>query len=68
MSKNLRTHTGTVHAPGRAWKQLRGEIAPKCAASASAVMRWHYILPTDEDVTCKRCLAALAKEEGNANR
>lgn len=59
---NLMTHTGMVHAPGRAWKQLRGTVAPKCTASASQIARWHFIVPIDKEVTCKRCLAALAKE------
>lgn len=59
--ENLATHTGLVHAPGRYFKQIRSN-APKCCASASAVMRMHYLIPTNQPVTCKRCLVALAKE------
>ncbi|MFE9850317.1 hypothetical protein ACFYPN_16105 [Streptomyces sp. NPDC005576] len=56
---NLQTHTGKVHAPGAYYKQIKSR-APKCCASASAVARFHYIVPTDEPVDCHRCLAALA--------
>ncbi|MFE0101232.1 hypothetical protein [Streptomyces sp. NPDC059009] len=63
MTKNFRTHTGAVHAPGRYFKQFRMQ-APKCCASVSAVARYHYMIPTDEEVTCKRCLALMAKEGG----
>lgn len=61
-ASNLMTHTGAVHAPGRTWKALGDNVGPKCAASASAVARWHFVIPTDNPVTCKRCLAALAKK------
>jgi hypothetical protein len=63
--KNIMSHTGAVHAPGRYFKQLSA-IGPKCIASASALARWHFGIPTDSDVTCRRCLAALAKEAGSA--
>lgn len=56
---NLRTHTGKVHAPGAYYKQIKSK-APKCCASASAVARFHYIVPTAEPVDCRRCLTALA--------
>lgn len=58
---NVRTHTGMVHAPGKAFKGLRGQVAPKCCASASAVSRFHFIVPTSDPVTCKRCIASLAR-------
>lgn len=58
---NLQTHTGTVHAPGRYNKRVRGNV-PKCCTSASAIARMHYLVDVDAPVTCKRCLAALAKE------
>jgi hypothetical protein len=58
---NLKTHTGAVHAPGSFFRAIAG-IGPKCAASANALMRYHYIIPTEDEVTCKRCLARLAKE------
>jgi hypothetical protein len=61
-ASNLMTHTGAVHAPGRTWKALGGNVGPKCAASASAVARWHFVIPTATPVTCKRCLAAQAKD------
>lgn len=56
---NLRTHTGTVHAPGRYSKRLRTNI-PACCASESAVARFHYVIPTSGPVTCRRCLAQAA--------
>ena len=58
---NVRTHTGMVHAPGKAFKGLRGQVAPKCCASASAVSRFHFIVPTSDPVTCKRCSTSLAR-------
>ncbi|NEA42746.1 hypothetical protein [Streptomyces sp. SID11385] len=58
---NIQTHAGTVHAPGRYDKVLKTE-APKCCASRSALLRYHYLVPVDVPVTCRRCLAALAKE------
>ncbi|MFD3573819.1 hypothetical protein [Streptomyces sp. NPDC058644] len=61
---NIMTHTGKVHAPGRHYRQLRGK-APKCCASVSAVMRYHFTAPTSSPVDCQRCLAALAKESGS---
>lgn len=61
VAKNIQTHTGKVHAPGRYYKQLRG-VAPKCCASASAVMRYHYTAEVTAPVDCQRCLNALAKE------
>lgn len=61
-AQNLRTHTGAVHAPGRSWKALGGQIGPKCAASSSAAARWHFLIPTGDAITCRRCLAAIAKE------
>jgi len=57
--KNLLTHTGAVHSPGRYNKTLRTN-APTCTASLQALMRYHYITPTDADVTCRRCLAREA--------
>lgn len=63
-ASNLMTHTGRVHAPGRSFKQLRGGLAPKCCASASALARYHFITPTSQHVDCMRCLALLAKEQG----
>ncbi|MFE4857410.1 hypothetical protein [Streptomyces sp. NPDC056670] len=59
---NLQTHTGAVHAPGRSYKQLRSGTVPKCCASLSALARYHFLIPTSRPVTCRRCLAALAKE------
>ncbi|MFJ4703161.1 hypothetical protein ACIP5N_33925 [Streptomyces sp. NPDC088768] len=58
---NIQTHAGTVHAPGRYDKVLKTE-APKCCASRSALLRYHYLVPVDVPVTCRRCLAGLAKE------
>lgn len=58
--QNIKTHTGMVHAPGRYEKILRGN-RPRCAASLNAVMRMHYLEPTDDAVTCKRCLNRLNK-------
>jgi len=55
--KNLRTHSGTVHTLGRRYKQLGGMVAPACCLSLSAAARYHFLTPTDEPVTCKRCLA-----------
>ncbi|GAA3718439.1 hypothetical protein GCM10023082_14970 [Streptomyces tremellae] len=68
MAQSLMTHTGAAHAPGRAYKQLRGGRAPKCCASLYALSRYHFPVPTDDSVTCKRCLAALAKESEGARR
>jgi hypothetical protein len=59
--KNLQTHTGVVHAPGRYYRQLRSE-APACCASVSAVLRYHFLIDVDAPVTCKRCLTRLAKQ------
>lgn len=56
---NLRTHTGTVHAPGRYSKRLRTNI-PACCVSESAVARFHYVIPTSDPVTCQRCPAPAA--------
>ena len=57
---NIKTHTGVVHAPGKYYRALRAK-APKCCASASAVARFHYVIPVNLDVTCKKCLNLLAK-------
>ncbi|NEA19829.1 hypothetical protein [Streptomyces halstedii] len=58
IERNLMTHTGTVHAPGRHFKQLRIQ-APKCCASVNALARYNFTIPTDAPVTCRRCLAAM---------
>jgi hypothetical protein len=63
LTMNLQTHTGMVHAPGRFDTSIRGN-APKCCASASAVSRYHYLAPVTGEVTCRRCIAALAKNPG----
>lgn len=60
---NLMTHTGRVHATGRVWKGLDNP-APRCVASASAANQLHFAIPTQAEVTCKKCLAILGKEEG----
>lgn len=65
MERNLQTHTGAVHAPGRASKFVGSGYLPKCCASNSAVARYHCLIPTNQAVTCKRCQAALA---AGANR
>lgn len=57
---NLRTHTGAVHAPGRYFASIGG-TAPKCCASANSVARYHFIVPTTDEVTCKKCMNLLAK-------
>ncbi|EDY43951.1 hypothetical protein [Streptomyces sp. SPB074] len=59
---NLQTHTGVVHASGARTKALPVGRAPKCCASRSALARYHFLIPTEQAVTCRRCLAALAKE------
>jgi hypothetical protein len=59
--ENLMTHTGKVHAPG-SFSRTLGAIKPKCAVSASAIARLHFLVPIDAPVTCKNCIAALAKE------
>ncbi|MFC1410373.1 hypothetical protein ACEZCY_14015 [Streptacidiphilus sp. N1-12] len=58
--QNLRTHTATVHAPGRYNKRLRTNV-PACCTTGTAVARLHYLAPTTEAVTCKRCLNRTAK-------
>lgn len=62
--KNIKTHIGTVHAPGRSTKATGIGYLPLCCASASAVDRFHFLAPTDEPMTCKRCLTAQAKNAG----
>lgn len=59
--KNLQTHTGAVHAPGGYDKVIRSN-KPRCVASRSAIMRLHYLVEVEGDVTCKRCAAILEKE------
>jgi len=62
---NLQTYfpkTGKVHAEGRYIKHL-GVTAPKCCASAGAVSRFHYVIPTDLAVDCARCLNLISKEK-----
>lgn len=55
--RNLATHTGMVHRSGRRARSIAGGLAPKCCASLAALSRYHYLVPTEADVTCKRCLA-----------
>ncbi len=59
--RNLLTHTGMVHASGRRARGIAGGLAPKCCASSTALSRYHFLIPTEAEVTCQRCAAALAK-------
>ena len=59
--RNLQTHTGVVHASGRQARGIAGGLAPKCCASNAALSRFHFLVPTELEVTCQRCAAALAK-------
>jgi hypothetical protein len=56
--RNLMTHTGMVHKSGRRVRGVAGGLAPKCCASLSALSRYHFLVPTEAEVTCKRCSAA----------
>lgn len=50
---NCRTATGTVHA---AIIERDGRPRPACAGTSVNAM--HYVTPTDEAITCRRCAGA----------
>jgi hypothetical protein len=52
-ARNCRTATGTVHA---AIIERDGRPRPACAGTA--VNGMHYVAPTDEAITCRRCLGS----------
>lgn len=64
--KNVKTPTGMVHA-GKMGLTWAGTAAfmPACRSGSTAL---RYGFPTDEAVTCARCLARLAKEAEYAAR
>jgi hypothetical protein len=53
--RHLATHTGVVHLSGRSARGIAGGLAPKCCASNAALSRYHFLVPTEQPVTCKRC-------------
>ncbi|MFE5912069.1 hypothetical protein ACFQ6B_23710 [Streptomyces wedmorensis] len=53
--RHLMTHTGVVHLSGRRARGIAGGLAPKCCASNAALSRYHFLVPTEQPVTCKRC-------------
>lgn len=58
--KNVKTPTGMVHVgkKGLTWAGTTA-FMPACRSGSTAL---RYGFPTDEAVTCSRCLARLAKE------
>ncbi|MFE3123695.1 hypothetical protein ACFXHD_09770 [Streptomyces hydrogenans] len=53
--RHLMTHTGVVHKSGRRARGIAGGLAPKCCAGNAALSRYHFLVPTEQPVTCKRC-------------
>lgn len=57
MARNVKTHTGMVHA-ARIDKARRA-LVPRCM-SRTQIGRMHYAIPTDEAVTCGKCRGIMA--------